>query len=130
MADHDYFAPAQKLQRPLIRARETVPREPTRHGALKRVLLRREEALSALCFVNEVEVAPGETIHSHAHESMQEVFYLLEGEGLMKLGEQSLTVREGDCLLVPPLLPHEITNAGPLPLRFLCFGVEIAPPTG
>lgn len=125
MTDQNYFSSAQKLLQPLIRARKTVPLEPTRHGALKRVLLHREEALSTLCFVNEVEVAPGETIHSHAHETMQEVFYLLEGEGLMRLGEQSLTVREGDCLLVPPLVPHEMTNVSPLPLRFLCFGIEV-----
>ncbi|RAQ98123.1 cupin domain-containing protein [Thermogemmatispora tikiterensis] len=128
MADQNHSSSAPKLLQPLIRARETVPLEPTRHGALKRVLLHREEALSTLCFVNEVEVAPGESIHSHAHETMQEVFYLLEGEGLMTLGEQSLTVREGDCLLVPPLLPHEITNAGSLPLRFLCFGIAVDQP--
>ncbi|WP_052889870.1 cupin domain-containing protein [Thermogemmatispora carboxidivorans] len=128
MTGQNHSSPTQKHPQPLRRAREAVPLEPTRHGALKRVLLYREEALSTLCFVNEVEVAPGETIHSHAHETMQEVFYLLEGEGQMRLGEQSLTVKEGDCLLVPPLLPHEITNAGSLPLRFLCFGIEVDQP--
>jgi hypothetical protein len=54
--------------------------EPTRHGALKRVLLRHEEVNSHLMFLNEVYVSPGETIASHMHEDMEEVI-LFPGRG-------------------------------------------------
>lgn len=40
-----------------------------------------------------------------AHED-QEGFYVLEGSGTMKIGDEEITVKAGDCFLVPAHVFH------------------------
>lgn len=106
---------------------QDAPLEPTRHGALKRVLLRHEDVHSPLMFLNEVYVAPGERVERHQHEDMEEVFYFLEGEGSMQLLEETQPVKAGDCVVVPMQIAHVVENTGLVELRFVCFGVKALP---
>ena len=101
--------------------------EPTRHGALKRVLLRHEDVHSPLMFLNEVYVAPGEQVERHQHEDMEEIFYFLEGEGRMHMVEDIQPVKAGDCVVVPIQTPHVVENTGEQEMRFVCFGVKALP---
>jgi mannose-6-phosphate isomerase-like protein (cupin superfamily) len=103
------------------------PLEPTRHGALKRVLLRHEDVHSPLMFLNEVYVAPGERVERHQHEDMEEVFYFLAGEGSMQVEEEIQSVQAGDRVIVPMQVPHVVENTGLSELRFICFGVKALP---
>jgi mannose-6-phosphate isomerase-like protein (cupin superfamily) len=105
-----------------------LPKEPTRNGALKRVLLRHEEVDSSyLMFLNEVYVAPGETIAAHQHEDMEEVFYFLEGQGMMRIAEETQPVTSGDRVIVPMQTVHVLTNTGKSEMKFICFGVKAVP---
>lgn len=108
------------------RSLKDVALEPTRHGALKRVLLRHEDVTSSLMFLNEVYVAPGETIATHKHEDMEEVFYFLEGEGTMQLEDEIQPVSAGDCLIVPMQVTHVLTNTGRTSMKFICFGMKVS----
>jgi mannose-6-phosphate isomerase-like protein (cupin superfamily) len=101
--------------------------EPTRHGALKRVLLRHEDVHSPLMFLNEVYVALGERVDWHQHEDMEEIFYFLEGEGRMQLGNEEQPVQAGDRIIVSMRLPHVLENTGSQEMRFICFGVKALP---
>ena len=99
--------------------------EPTRHGALKRVLLKHEDVNSQLMFMNEVYVEPGEDLKSHAHEDMEEVFYFLEGSGVFHLGGSDVqTVAPGDRFIIPARVEHYLRNTGATLMRFICFGVK------
>src|SRR2546429_976324 len=98
-----------------------VPLEPTRHGALKKVLIRHEDVNSSLMFLNEVYVDPGEDIQIHAHFDMEEIFYFLEGEGFMGVGEETVAVTPGIRFLVPARVEHYLQNSGSRPMRFICF---------
>jgi mannose-6-phosphate isomerase-like protein (cupin superfamily) len=109
------------------RSLHDIAQEPTRNGALKRVLLRHEEAASPyLMFLNEVYVAPGETITAHQHEDMEEVFYFLEGQGMMQIGQEEVRVAPGDRIIVPIQTVHVLTNIGDTEMKFICFGVKAA----
>jgi quercetin dioxygenase-like cupin family protein len=101
--------------------------EPTRHGALKKVLLRHEDVSSQLMFLNEVYVAPGETIAAHQHEDMEEIFYFLEGEGSMQIEEEVQSVVPGDRVIIPSQKVHVLENTGEKQMRFICFGVKVLP---
>jgi mannose-6-phosphate isomerase-like protein (cupin superfamily) len=103
------------------------PLEPTRHGALKRVLLRHEDVHSPLMFLNEVYVAPGERVERHQHEDMEEIFYFLDGEGIMQLEDEAQSITSGDCVIVPAHIPHIVENTGKQKMRFICFGVKEMP---
>lgn len=104
-----------------------VPLEPTRHGALKRVLLRHEDVNSHLMFLNEVYVAPGVCLASHLHEDMEEVFYFLDGQGTMQIEEEAQSVAPGDRVIVPIKTLHFLENTGDTQMRFVCFGVKVLP---
>jgi 8-oxo-dGTP diphosphatase len=110
------------------RSLNDVPMEPTRNGALKRVLLRHEDVDSPfLMFLNEVYVRPGETITAHQHEDMEEVFYFLEGEGIMQIGLEEVRVASGDRIIVPMKTAHILTNTNDTEMKFICFGVKAVP---
>jgi 8-oxo-dGTP diphosphatase len=110
------------------RSLHDVPMEPTRNGALKRVLLRHEDVDSPyLMFMNEVYVRPGETITAHQHEDMEEVFYFLEGNGVMQIGQKEVRIAPGDRIIVPIQTMHVLTNTKDTEMKFVCFGVKAVP---
>ena len=107
------------------RSLHDLPLEPTR-GAQKRVLVRHEEVDSPyLMFLNEVYVEPGAVITAHQHEDMEEVFYFLEGEGLMQIEEEEQAVRPGDRIIVPMQAMHVLKNTSERQMKFICFGVKV-----
>ncbi|MGQ9732921.1 MAG: cupin domain-containing protein [Candidatus Zipacnadales bacterium] len=49
------------------------------------------------------------TIHDaalHYHEHCTEYYYVLNGSGSMQLGEETIKVRPGTAILIPPGVPH------------------------
>jgi mannose-6-phosphate isomerase-like protein (cupin superfamily) len=104
-----------------------LPLEPTRNGALKKVLIRHEDVSSRLMFLNEVYVSPGEIIGAHMHADMEEVFYFLAGEGIMQLDEETLQVISGDSIVVPIKVVHILENTGDIGMKYICFGVKVLP---
>jgi mannose-6-phosphate isomerase-like protein (cupin superfamily) len=62
-------------------------------------------------------IPPGRApLHSHAYD---EVVYVLEGEGVLHLGERETRISGGSCIHLPPLLMHCLENTGPTPMRVL-----------
>jgi len=54
--------------------------------------------------------------HSHTYD---EVVYVLEGEGVLHLGEKDTPLGPGSCIHLPPLHEHCLENTGPTPMRVL-----------
>jgi quercetin dioxygenase-like cupin family protein len=81
--------------------------EPTRHGLMKRVILRG----GAVPDVTQVAVATfqeGDAVELHAHPTMYELFYVLEGRGEYRIGGERHEAGPGDFLVVPPGTPHGV----------------------
>jgi len=79
---------------------------------------------SPLMFMNEVYVQPGEDLLKHSHGDMEEVFYFLDGTGMMQIEEETYSVAPGDRFLLPARVEHYLKNTGSTPMRFICFGVK------
>jgi len=64
-----------------------------------------------------VQVEPGgeQRVHSHPPE---QVYFILEGSGVMSVGTDTQTVGTGDCVFVPSDTPHGIRNEGRTVLRY------------
>ena len=54
----------------------------------------------------EDRLKPGFKLARHHHKRMTEVFYILEGEVAFKFDDETLTLRAGDTLTVPPGVWH------------------------
>ncbi|MFH1207851.1 MAG: cupin domain-containing protein [Patescibacteria group bacterium] len=65
-------------------------------------------------------VKPGKTSYPHKLKT-SEVYYILEGEGMMYIGEESEKVHSGQTVYIPPNTKQSIQNTGITELVFLCI---------
>lgn len=66
----------------------------------------------------------------HSHRVNEELFFILEGSGELRLGKERHPVREGDFILCPPGGPetaHQLINTGPGELRYLAISSKLSP---
>lgn len=83
------------------------------------LVMDRAEAETSEAFV--VKLEPGEATPLHVHHDTEQVFYVLEGAGVLQIGEtpEYYSVNFGDLVRIPPHTFHRITCAGSQPLRYL-----------
>jgi len=55
----------------------------------------------------------------HKHQVQEQVYHVLEGEGLMEVAGRSQVVRKHDFIFLPPGVEHAISNTGLVDLVFL-----------
>ncbi len=55
----------------------------------------------------------------HAHEDMEEVYYVIQGRGRMIVGDCEYDIKAGDALYVPFGVFHTTYNTGIVPLQLL-----------
>jgi mannose-6-phosphate isomerase-like protein (cupin superfamily) len=78
----------------------------------------RSECAASEVFV--VVLQPGEAPPLHRHDDTEQVYYILDGEGILTVGEekQTLPVMASQVVVVPPATPHSIQATGG-PMRYL-----------
>lgn len=64
-------------------------------------------------------IYPTGTTTGHAHDDMEEVYFVISGEGIMVIGEERFPIKPGDGLYVPPGLFHTTIQTGNQPLTVL-----------
>jgi uncharacterized cupin superfamily protein len=73
-------------------------------------------------------IAPGKlACPFHNHRVLEEMFFILEGTGELRLGDSRYPLRQGDIVACPPGGPetaHQIINNGDVELRFLAVGTK------
>lgn len=65
-------------------------------------------------------VKPGQTSKPHKLKT-SEVYYILEGEGIMHIKMESEKVTPGNVIYIPPNSMQYIRNTGSSELKFLCI---------
>jgi mannose-6-phosphate isomerase-like protein (cupin superfamily) len=98
------------------------------------LVMDRSEATSSEVFI--VVLNPGEAPPLHQHDDTEQIFYVLEGAGQLRIGsdQQQFPVKPGDVVRIPPSTLHSIQCQGDSPLTYLavdCFpaGRPTAEPT-
>ena len=80
---------------------------------------------------NITEVPPGKRAFPlHNHRVNEEMFFILEGSGVVRIGGQTYAVRAGDVIACPPggrETAHQIVNNGSVPLRYLAVSTRLKP---
>jgi mannose-6-phosphate isomerase-like protein (cupin superfamily) len=57
------------------------------------------------------------------NQEQEEIYYIIEGDGEMCLGEERIEVHTGQAVFIPPTVFHQLTNTGDKPMRMLyCYG--------
>lgn len=83
------------------------------------LVMDRSEAETSEAFI--VVLEPGEAPPLHLHHDVEQIFYVLEGAGVLQVGEtpQYFPVKPGDLVRIPPHTFHRITCTGSQPMRYL-----------
>jgi uncharacterized cupin superfamily protein len=98
----------------------------TRFGCTRKALGAATSARGIGC--SWYEVPPGRSAFPrHFHCANEEAIYVLEGEAILRLGDQRVALRPGDYATIPvgPEHAHELVNSGPGPLRYLCLSTML-----
>jgi len=101
---------------------------PGHHGGALSKLLVRPEAENGGARLIDHRISmyqPKAHVEMHAHKVQEQVYHVLEGEGLMELDGKRQVVRRHDVIFIPPGVRHAIHNSG---LQDLVFLVVTAPP--
>ncbi|MEK6234677.1 MAG: cupin domain-containing protein [Planctomycetales bacterium] len=92
----------------------------TKDGSEIRELLAHRNSSIRNQSLAEARLPPGKSTEPHYHPRTEEIYYVLRGRGLMRIGSESREVGPGDAVAIPPGARHQITNPGDEPLVFLC----------
>jgi uncharacterized cupin superfamily protein len=103
------------------------------HGdrfAAKFALISRRLGAQGLGY-NLTVVPPGKTAFPlHNHRVNDEMFFIVEGSGEVRIGDERFSIRQGDVLGFPPGGPetaHQIINTSAAELRYLAVSTEMSP---
>ncbi len=103
-----------------IRNVNHVPAFATKDGSEIRELLAHRNSCICHQTLAEARLPAGGHTTPHHHVQTEEIYYILEGRGLMRVGDEVAAVGPGDAIAIPPGVSHQITNAGNGVLEFLC----------
>jgi uncharacterized cupin superfamily protein len=82
---------------------------------------------------NITAVPPGKRAFPlHNHHANEEMFFILQGRGELRVGKDTYPIRKGDFIAHPPggpELAHQIINNGDEELRYLAVSTMIVPET-
>lgn len=66
-----------------------------------------------------VELAAGHPPTPH-QLTAEELFFVIEGEARVRIGNEACSVVTGDCIIVPPATPFSLEAVGAAPFKAVC----------
>jgi|AMFO01.1.fsa_nt_gi Uncharacterized conserved protein, contains double-stranded beta-helix domain len=108
--------------KPVVRAMNEAPpaKVANSRGASIQVLLGPAQGVPNFV-TRRFTLEPGGRIPAHRHDSIEHEQVVLEGEMVLGLDDETVTVRAGDCVFIPAGVAHWYENRGTVPVRFLCI---------
>ena len=88
------------------------------------LVMDRSEAITSEVFI--VTIEPGKAPPMHIHDDMEQIYYIMEGKGTLKIGENGpeYDVCQGQIVRIPPETHHFIKCTGSEPIKYIavdCF---------
>jgi quercetin dioxygenase-like cupin family protein len=88
-------------------------------GALSKVLVGPGNSGSERIDFRISRYAPNAHVQEHSHKVQEQIYYVLEGEGVLTVGKEEHLMQPHDYVYLPPGVPHSFTNTGLSGLIFL-----------
>jgi len=93
-------------------------------GALSKMLVGPDNSGTSIIDFRISRYAPSAYVQEHSHKIQEQIYYVLEGEGILTVGKDEHLMRPHDYVYLPPGVRHGFTNTG---LSSLVFLVVTAP---
>jgi quercetin dioxygenase-like cupin family protein len=121
--------PEEQLKRRLhskLATRELVPVATAHNSGTKKVLSRGFDQPVVIKQVAVGTLLPGETVEPHTHPDLDEYYYVLTGNGTMRVDQQTYELAAGDFVIVTAGSEHEL-RSGDKPLEFYYQSFQVLP---
>jgi mannose-6-phosphate isomerase-like protein (cupin superfamily) len=92
----------------------------TKDGSEIRELLAHRNSMIRNQSLAEARLAPGAGTQEHYHFKTEEIYYITEGVGRIRIDGEVREVAGGDAIAILPGQRHKLWNTGPGVLRLLC----------
>jgi mannose-6-phosphate isomerase-like protein (cupin superfamily) len=97
------------------------PRDP---GVWKKVLFQKAEVQAgSVQMVTWAKMPAGKSFAAHYHEDMQEVFVIVQGVARLTAGDQTVTLRRSDAVLIDVREVHQMWNDGEEDVEYMVVGI-------
>ena len=116
-------------RRPVIRNIAEVPWDelPGHHGgALSKLLVHPQTTGSRHVDHRISTYQPKAYVAPHTHKVQEQVYHVLEGEGLMEIDGRKQVVRRHDVIFIPPGVEHALYNPGLGALTFIVVTTPVS----
>ncbi|AFA48971.1 cupin domain-containing protein [Acetobacterium woodii] len=70
---------------------------------------------------SQIRVKPGDSIGEHQHLGEQEIFYFIQGNGIVIDNGKKAEIRTGDVMITPDNASHSVINTGDEDLVFIAL---------
>ena len=97
-----------------------VPSFNTKDGSEIRELLAHRNSAIRNQSLAEARLAPGTSTREHYHPKAEEIYYITQGAGRIRIEGEVREVKAGDAIAIPPGQKHKLWNLGNDTLRLLC----------
>jgi len=67
------------------------------------------------------ELPPGKSSLAHRLKESSEVFYIIQGEGVINVDDEMAEIKAGQAVLIPSGSWQQLKNTGSKTLKFLCI---------
>ncbi len=81
------------------------------HGGGMATMLFDSTELQGILFLAHAVLKPKRVLESHV-DQYEEVYYIIDGQGLMQVGNDEQQVTTGDAIWIPYGVSHSLTNNG------------------
>lgn len=88
-------------------------------GALSKALVHPDTVGSRLIDYRISTYQPMAHVELHTHKIQEQIYHVLDGEGMMEIDGERTVVRRHDVIFLPPGVPHSIENTGLGDLTFI-----------
>ncbi len=88
-------------------------------GALSKALVGGEAVPTHLIDYRISTYQPMAYVELHVHKVQEQVYHVLDGEGLMEIDGEKRVVRKNDVIFLPPGVSHSVQNTGLGDLTFI-----------
>ena len=92
----------------------------TRDGSLIRELMHPSVQGNQNQSLAEATVYPAAETRLHRYGKTEEIYHIVQGSGVVRVGDENHEAGEGDTILIPAGAPHNIRNHGSNDFVFLC----------
>ena len=109
----------------IVRSQEVAEVGVSHNGEIRKKVLLEKGTIPQLMNFSSAIFKPGQSVETHSHPTMYEVFYILKGRAEFVVEQDKVILGVGDCITIAPGEMHSQCNPYQENVAWIYFGIAI-----